>query len=297
MPNRRLILGILAAGVLASVVYAVLSSSREPTYNGRPLSDWTTALNTYSYPSTAQADASEAIKNIGTNAIPHLLRWIKYPERGGKPNLLLSLFDKLIHWLGFRRSFGDQKRDLANGAVLAFAVLGPLATNALPELTALLESPDGTAVDARAGQSLAGIGPAALPIFLANLTNQNSEVQARAAFHLVQTASNAQSAVPQLITHLSGSDWLAVWAAGRTLGNLKTDPAVVVPILQALLADPHPARRAAAVQALADYGPLARPAVPALLNALNTTNGYMIPEIQAALRKIAPEALTNTPPR
>jgi hypothetical protein len=67
-----LILGVL---VLAGVLVALSKREREPEYGGKRLSEWVLALP----PSpTGGTDAELALRSIGTNAVPFLLKWIDY---------------------------------------------------------------------------------------------------------------------------------------------------------------------------------------------------------------------------
>ncbi len=79
MPKHRLILGILALGILAALVF-FLTRRHEPSYNGRSLSYWVDCYGTPSgaSPSSRQGPGARAINHIGTNAIPFLLEWIQY---------------------------------------------------------------------------------------------------------------------------------------------------------------------------------------------------------------------------
>jgi hypothetical protein len=91
MSKRRKILLLLAGLVLAFGVYMLFIRESEPSYKGKPLSFWVEGLN----PSPARTnradrspgvpEAPEAIRQIGSNAIPYLLKWIQY-EGPGKAN-------------------------------------------------------------------------------------------------------------------------------------------------------------------------------------------------------------------
>ena len=68
-----------------------------------------------------------------------------------------------------------------------------------------------------------------------------------------------------------------------------------LPGLTDLLTHPDPQVRGLAASSLATYSNLAKPSVPALLNALTDTNTLVRESVIAALGQIAPEALTNAP--
>src|SRR5690348_12848077 len=76
--NRRIVLGLLCCVAIVGVVSAMwwLSRSREPVYQGKPLSVW---LQNYgpnqglATDQTAAKESDDAIRHMGTNAIPFLL--------------------------------------------------------------------------------------------------------------------------------------------------------------------------------------------------------------------------------
>ena len=134
MKRRRLLLILL--GSVASITLAILlwPREREPEYKGLPLSTW---LMRYR---DDAPQAIEAIRHIGTNALPYLVRWIQY-ERPAWRNSLFHLHSKLpssmqklgiFHWM-----INDQAEFRADLAVEAFSTLGPKANPATDELLRL----------------------------------------------------------------------------------------------------------------------------------------------------------------
>ena len=78
MPKRRLILGILALGFLAALIF-VFTRPREPSYQGRSLSQWMDIYHQESEPTDFTAEeARTAMRHIGTNGIPLLVAWMQY---------------------------------------------------------------------------------------------------------------------------------------------------------------------------------------------------------------------------
>ncbi len=69
----------LAVAVLAVIAWTLLRASvPDPVYQGKPLSEWLTHIlpGTNTQSETAQNEAFSAVAQIGTNAIPRLLRMI-----------------------------------------------------------------------------------------------------------------------------------------------------------------------------------------------------------------------------
>jgi hypothetical protein len=77
MQKRRVYL-ILVVVVLAGVLVAVFRRDREPEYGGKRLSEW---VDGYAM-QIRNAGSNEAIRHIGTNAVPYLLKWIRYETPG-----------------------------------------------------------------------------------------------------------------------------------------------------------------------------------------------------------------------
>src|SRR3954454_21898924 len=68
------------AGLVAAVMTtAVVGGDREPSYNGHSLSEWLHAARAgYHSAPAPSAEAPAAIRQIGTNALPTLLKWTSY---------------------------------------------------------------------------------------------------------------------------------------------------------------------------------------------------------------------------
>jgi hypothetical protein len=139
--KRRPVL-IIAFACLASAILALVfwPREREPEYNGVTLSTW--LVRSGSTNQTESLAAVDAIRHIGTNALPSLLRWIHY-----EPGWRDSLGRRIITWPIFGKS-GHVQRLVwnmtwfrANAAVNGFHVLGSQANPALPELQRLAENP------------------------------------------------------------------------------------------------------------------------------------------------------------
>jgi hypothetical protein len=67
----------LAGAVVAGVALVYVGRDHEPSYRDRSLSDWLAALTDHS-PDGDPEKAEEAIRQIGTNAIPFLVRYGSY---------------------------------------------------------------------------------------------------------------------------------------------------------------------------------------------------------------------------
>src|SRR5205809_3072192 len=83
MRKRRLYVLLIAALALIGVLFAVLSGPREPEYQGRKLSEWVERYTNGGWRLVSadvfeEEEPNNAIRHLGTNTIPHLLKWVGY---------------------------------------------------------------------------------------------------------------------------------------------------------------------------------------------------------------------------
>jgi HEAT repeat protein len=292
LKHQRLYLLLLCAAV-ALVMIVSLSRNHEPSYDGQSLSHWLVALTDNS-PEGNPERAEEAIRQIGTNAIPLLVRYASYtpPPWQSTAVAAISTFGK---WLG--RAWYDPwntSQVRGEGALMALGILGPSAASAIPELTRLMNSPNDFDRAKNATFALGHLGGESLPPLMTVLTNPQSPMCGMAALSLSLLGTNARPAVPILIGYLRATNMLAACAA-TSLGMLRQEPHLVVPALTQALHDPRPEIRCAAAHALEQFGDQARSAQPALLSLLNDTDDRTRYVATNALRNIAPKALPDVP--
>jgi HEAT repeat protein len=107
----------------------------------------------------------------------------------------------------------------------------------------------------------------ALPELRKGLTDPNAKARLAAVAALEAMGKDAESVIPALVDRLEDSDRFVSWATARTLGKMAPLQAkLVVPPLGKIVVDPRAdlGPRLAAAQALENYGPDARTAVPSL---------------------------------
>ena len=158
MKRRRTVLTLI--GCVAAVTFAIFirPREREPEYNGIPLSEWVAHYHIDGY----DPQTFEAIQDIGTNALPCLVRWIQYEKPRWKTalNLLGEKLPSSIQRLPLSRWLVyDKAERRAELAVEAFRVLGSNARPARDELLrlAFAENPKAPNVQRRATYSLMSI--------------------------------------------------------------------------------------------------------------------------------------------
>jgi hypothetical protein len=169
-----LLLFVLLAGMLTFSRF----HNREPSYQGRSLTQWLEEFNkTFDDPMSDGAvlnASTNAVKQIGTNAIPFLLKKITARD-GAFEKRIQSLLRKqsMIH---FHFKNGNEEMILA---FQGFVLLGKDAKSAIPALVALTKDPD-VMNRCRALGSLAAIGPdkqILMPILLRLLHDQDRKAR------------------------------------------------------------------------------------------------------------------------
>ncbi|MGO8929178.1 MAG: HEAT repeat domain-containing protein [Limisphaerales bacterium] len=250
------VLLVILAGVIAWQVLQM--PEREPVYQGRRLTSWLKPIigkSFYDDPQVLKAD--EALRQIGTNAIPTLLRMLRVKDSPLKVKLMDLTKRQRIIEIRYTTA-----RDVNFRAFCAFSVLGAKAQSAVPTL-----------------------------IEIAN-QNISPESQGDSIFALGSIGPPAKEAVPSLLGWATNANAYVRFHAISALGKIGTEPDRVVPVLANALHDPDYYVRFHAVLALGKFGPNAKLAVPALVEFLNAPQRNSLDRrvIADALKAIDPEA-------
>ena len=249
---------IVLAGLLTVVVGAIVwqvRRDREPVYQRKPLSSWLVQYSTNHRPGRPNGQLEEqaetAICQIGTNAIPTLLRMLRAKDSALKVRLMdLVGRQHIINVEHAGADFWNVE------AAYGFRLLGTNAQSALPALIEIANQHISEQSKSYAIDSLGSIGP------------------------------SAKEAVPLLLgwaTH--ADDWVRLKAI-TSLGLIQGEPDRVVPVLINALHDPRSLVQRSAVKSLEQFGPDAKLAVPALVGLLNAQD----PWVTNALKAIDPDA-------
>ena len=136
------------------------------------------------------------------------------------------------------------------------------------EWLAMLKDPQGAFMgpEIRALGQLGRQSEAVVPMLVELLDDQNRGVRAKAALTLAEIGPQAKAAVPALLETLKRDpdSFIAV-----SLRRLDPDADTVVPTLVEMLRNENPEVRIAAANVLAEFGPQAKAAAPALCNMRN----------------------------
>src|SRR4051812_29394846 len=285
----------MLAGV---VVFLIWPRAREPEHQGKTLSEWLRDP-----PGTLDLPVV-AVRAIGTNAVPWLLKWIQ-EERPASKSLKANLRTLL------RREYGEVPRipvlktwldrptdDNRDKGLKGFYLLGPRASSAIPELTRLMNESRSPVVSANAVSALGAIGQEALPILVAALDNPRAQNRGNVAYRIATMASrgtDAKAAVPVLIKCLRDTDTEVAEAAARSLGGLALSPETVVPALTNAMQDRRVVVRVASIRALEEFHARAEAAIPQLVARLADGDPAVAQSAAGALGRIGLEAETVVP--
>ncbi|MBM3835002.1 MAG: hypothetical protein FJ403_17355 [Verrucomicrobia bacterium] len=296
MRNRRLSvvrIGAIVVGAAAVLFLVAAYAYREPSYQRRTLTSWLADLTPGGMPeSPKNVAAGEAVRQIGSDAIPYLLDDLVVREsrlRTLARNLLTK--QKLIPV-----KIAVPGEHLDRG-VRGFEALGEIGLPALPELQKLLPHYPGFVP-----RALAGIGPSALPAITNALCHTNPFVRWNMAVGLANAVyrnnishEQASIAVPFLVNNLSDTNDNGKIHAVMGLKAIARMPEISVPRLTALLTEQSSPVQREAAEALGSFGADAKSSAPFLEQLLSNTNTSVAAAASGALSKIDPNTASAVP--
>jgi HEAT repeat protein len=263
-----------------------LAPSREPSYQGRRLSAWLYDLGMES----GDPNAIAAIRTIGTNAVPYLVRALSY-----KPSIVRYESFKVANLVFYealhlrKTPFVDPAWRWCEGASHGFLTLGEAASNAVAPLGKLLGEPE---VGWRASSALAAIGVPSVPVLTAALTNGSATARMSALWGLSFIGTNGRPAQPIVLSCLSDTntvDGLSIRTIALTaLSAMCLEPRTVVPVFTNFVDDPDFQVRVAAILYIGRFASEARFAAPSVERALADPDPRVSQAAAKALRAIDP---------
>jgi len=273
---------------VAVIVIVAWPREREPVYKGKKLSEWLARSM------RGDREADDAVRKIGTNAIPYLFKWVS-GESSEWNRTLSRISSRVPTWIG-NRAYSFLAGEEGHGEDLGlhgFEVLGSVASPAVPELVRRLSDTNDVA-NARVvwAFALARIGKDGLPALLGKLEDPDAQERAVAVVAIgLMRPSNAASAIPALVSRLEDEDYTVAQSAVRAIGNLAVAPEIAVPALTDNLRYENGVLEFLVVRSLAAFGPEAKDAVPALVKELDCPGRGSVERhaLLDALQKIAPE--------
>ncbi|HXJ57668.1 MAG TPA: HEAT repeat domain-containing protein [Verrucomicrobiae bacterium] len=281
---------LLAIGSLAAVLGAVTAAVHrlepaEPVYEGFPLGYY---LENQTYGDLRrEREATEAIRAIGSNAVPPLLRILSQRES----QLSGALHDWVRHqrWgRGYPASLATRQRQ----ALLACQALESLAAPAIPALAGLTGDPE---LAGHAVRALAFAGPQSFSILTNLVVTGLVEARVEAAGDL-RCFRGRTDLAPVLLRALKDPHPAVRARAADTLGVLHADAATVVPALTRCLSDDHGGVILSVILGLRLFGAEAAAAGPALLPLRNNLDPTIRDAADQTLHEIGWPAQTGAPP-
>lgn len=213
-----------AAGCALAAVIATLTfrTEREPEYGGRKLTEWLKLYLQSPDRFTDGREAAEAVRHIGTNALPWLLRWADYEPPGWRMTVGTNapalarrsgVFRSAYLWLLNRPA-----EDLNWLARIGFEILGQQARPALPEVQRRMVDwgkPWRASISMQIYTHIEG--PDAVPTLVNALVSTNANCKQSAAFCLASLGTNGALAAPTLRNALTDRDPIVCRLAGVAL--------------------------------------------------------------------------------
>jgi HEAT repeat protein len=254
------------------------------------------------------AEATAAVRQIGTNAIPSLTKWLLYEPSKMKLRMV-DACEKLPCkiQIPLRDFIGDRlwkvRPDLAT---YGFSLLGPEAKPAIPELVRALalyqkQSHDNYLSFRRtfiAASVFRSVGEDSLPPLVTVMTNRANpkELRIEAVRWISSIRIFNSFAISNLVQCLQDPERDVAMTAAFTLAGSKLEPDMVIPFLtnavHSIRSNEHDRREA--VEYLGHYGQTARMALPTLIELMSDPSERVRKSVPNAIADIAPEVLNQT---
>lgn len=272
---------------------AFFTREREPEYNGKPLSYWVEMYSRLDPQISIEDEenAAEAIRAIGTNALPFLLEWTDY-----EPTKLDEWFgrnyNELPKWMTAPGPFQWRRRayTLSVHANNAFIALGPIAEPAFPELRSRLDDPNFHRASL-AFSSLMSIGPAAIPIAIKVISNPGTNIyryRDSLSYLPALGTDDVVAVMPAVLKNLQHTNTDIAVATAQSLGYLMNYRFEgITSELTSGLSDPRVQVRRAILTAIMLHGD--KSILPALTNALTDPDAQIRTSAKSAIDEISLE--------
>ena len=303
--NQPIRFALLLTSAIACLVAVPSARCSEPSYNGKPLSEWLLVLKErHAFELIDEADAQEAVRQIGTNGIPTLLDLLGVHDERSAKKVLSKLHNKdLTAWFKYDENPDSGAKSLRDLALDGFSILGTNAECAVPQITKV------SAYSDEAARALLAVGPKGFSALTNALNGPNAGIRDI----VIRTLGNRGGGDPEMIKQflvnaLKDPDISVRMDAAAILRGKAPD--LVIPVLipfldvsdygrcqseidQALIYG----RCMDAADTLGTLGPAAKVAAPRLFSVFTNvalgTNKYLMKNLSGdlldALRKVDPD--------
>lgn len=264
-------------GCLLAVVSLLVIARRqpEPIYEGSTLTYWANRYaRAYSQSQRAflplsnvgyvgvDVEAEKAIKTIGTNALPQILKWLHFEQDHFSVRLFYSLGLSrlpvpLRNWV-HQLAFSESAQSHAQSAFYVLQILGPQASLAASDLLGLCNNPAEPDTAYRSFAALGALGTNALPQLMQVLRKPNHPYRGAAVRQvedILRHTSRSSLQLPMLLQCLQDRDSSLVVLVSQLLCEPAPNRAAAIPILEANLLSQDPSVRAAATNTLLAISP------------------------------------------
>jgi hypothetical protein len=232
--------------------------------------------------------AAEAIREIGTNAVPHLLRRIYSEDPPWKTKLVAFWRKQKRVKLPFKTAVEKQEH-----ALPALRQLGPAVLWTWIEI--LTNQSATVEVQQYAAASLAEMRRDAVPALATLLDFQNHTNPAiRASVGAAIRYCDTEGFLSSLYTVRHAPDPVARASSAWSLGFIRKNPDMSVPALARLASDPSPQVKASALEALAKFGDDALDTTNLIFRALTDPERRVREAATNALNRLMPSADANS---
>jgi len=243
----KIALSVLLVVLFSVIVWQILAA-REPTtanpvYHGKRLSEWLKDRD--------RKAATEAIRQIGTNAVPRLLK-----EAAAHDSFVKALAAHLLRQQSLVKWHFETSSDHQANALRGFRALGTTGAVALAQ----------------------------------GLTNSNKWIRHGCVGQSEMAKEYREILFEPMLNSLKDPEPMVRARAANALGMLGQQPDKVVPALIELLSDKDEWVQCMAAVGLDLYGAPAKPAVPALLRSLTNSSSRFLSFGTHAVKKIDPQA-------
>ncbi len=303
MPKRRIIvLGSLMVCIAAALII-FLYPDREPTYQGRTLSEWLDAPyrknNVKWWP--GQEATRAAVRTMGTNAVPFLIKRFRHPP-DRKAELDKSPLKERFYYglwklrLGCiaERYYDPFWFERLNQTRLAFTALRPCAKDVVPQLIEIYHRRKEDRLLVLHAFALLG-APEAVPFLLTQAPDTNAMVRYLVFTALGETKTDAQTVVPVLLNGLSEAETNARASAAQALNKFGPELHSAIPLLLAHTGNTDPFVRRTVLSALGGVSNRVERILPALLDGLEDPDGTVRASAADALKTLGPLAREAVP--
>jgi hypothetical protein len=287
--KRRLIVVGVAVFALASVGIWILSPADPPApvYRGKALSAWLDDRRaTPQGPVVLSDEAVAAVRALGPEALPTLLRWIRASDSSFRRNTKV-----VLEWHLKLPVQVPTNQDNRVRAMYGFRALGLAASSAFPELVSIaLNSPDdwqrGDAINA-----LTESDAATMRRIAGGLKSPDREVRLRAVHTLtcIRIAPD-EVCLPALERVLHDPDAMVRAEAARGIALFQQQ----LKAFAQVLVHPDPEFRASAARLIGGYRARAREYLPALEAAVGDADPGVRAAIAEAIQQIQDRGLPKT---